>query len=366
MRLMKTPKKMELLVTNRCNLRCRYCSYYSSPAEVDGDLSTQEWLSFFEELGRCAVMEITLEGGEAFLRKDLADLINGIVRNRMRFNILTNGTLITDEIAAYIAETGRCNLIQVSIDGSDGKTHDSCRGDGNFDRSIKGIQCLLRHGVPVTVRVTIHRYNADDLENVARLLLDDIGLSGFSTNSASFLGLCRDNADDIQLSVEQRSSVMDTLLRLDQAYPGRISAQAGPLAEAKTWVDMERARKEGRPPMQGRGYLKGCGGVFSKLGVRADGMIVPCIQMGHILLGRMNEDSLVEIWKDHPELNRLRERMDIPLETFDECRECPYIPYCTGNCPALSYTLTGEENRPSPDACLRRFLSEGGRLPDVL
>lgn len=364
MRLMKTPKNVELLITDRCNLRCSYCSYFSSPAEVDKDLPTSEWLDFFEELGQCAVMQVSLEGGEALIRDDILELIDGIVRNRMRFSVLTNGTLVTEKIASHIAETNRCNIVQVSIDGSAGEIHDSCRGRGNFDRAVTGIKRLRQHGVPVTVRVTIHRYNVDDLENVASLLLDKIGLSGFSTNSASFLGLCRENAENIQLTVDQRSKVMATLLKLDRAYPGRISAQAGPLAEAWTWMEMERARREDRPPMPGRGYLKGCGGVYSKIGVRADGVLVPCVQMGHIELGRINMDSLFDIWHHHSELKRLRERMDIPLETFDECRGCPYVPYCTGNCPALSFTLTGDENRPSPDACLRRFLEEGGRLPD--
>jgi hypothetical protein len=41
------------------------------------------------------------------------------------------------------------------------------------------------------------------------------------------------------------------------------------------------------------------------------------------------------------------------------------VNYCTGNCPGLSYTLVGEVNHPSPDACLRKFLAEGGRLPDL-
>jgi hypothetical protein len=39
------------------------------------------------------------------------------------------------------------------------------------------------------------------------------------------------------------------------------------------------------------------------------------------------------------------------------------VPYCAGNCPALAYTITGKEDHPSPDACLRTFLLEGGRLP---
>jgi organic radical activating enzyme len=53
-------------------------------------------------------MNVTLQGGEPFYRKDLNELVGGIVENRMRFNILSNGTLITDEMAALLASTGRC------------------------------------------------------------------------------------------------------------------------------------------------------------------------------------------------------------------------------------------------------------------
>ena len=119
MKLMKTPKSVDLEITNRCNLRCRYCSHFSSAGDVEKDLSTEEWLQFFEELNRCAVMEVCLQGGEPFIREDFRELVEGIVRNRMRFSILSNGTLITDDMAAFLASTGRCNSVQVSIDGSE-------------------------------------------------------------------------------------------------------------------------------------------------------------------------------------------------------------------------------------------------------
>jgi SynChlorMet cassette radical SAM/SPASM protein ScmE len=176
------------------------------------------------------------------------------------------------------------------------------------------------------------------------------------------MGLCRQNAERVQLTVEERSLAMEMLLELNRRYDGRISATAGPLAEGRTWLEMEVARRERREPMPGRGFLTGCGGPMSKLAVRADGVIVPCSQMPHIELGRINRDDLREVWQHHPELKRLRERREIPLSGFSFCEGCPYIPYCTGNCPALAYTLVGEENHPSPDACLRRFLEQGGRL----
>jgi SynChlorMet cassette radical SAM/SPASM protein ScmE len=362
-RVMRTPKTVDIDITDRCNLRCRYCYFFDSPAEVK-DLPQEEWLRFFEELNRCAVTNVCLAGGEPFIREDLKEILTGIVQNRMRFNILSNGTLITDEMASFLVSTRRCDYVQVSIDGSIPITHDSFRGKGSFYKAVEGIRCLQRNNVPVAVRVTIHRKNVHDLENIAKLLLEDIGLPAFSTNSAGYLGLCQKNTDQVQLTTEDRHLAMNTLLKLIRKYGDRINAAAGPLAEARGWLEMERARREGLESLPGRGFLVGCGCTFNKLAVRADGVIVPCNMLSHIELGRINRDSLAEIWQNHPALWKIRERRSIPLDRFDFCRGCPYIHYCTGNCPALAYTLLGEVDHPSPDACLRKYLEEGGKLPD--
>jgi SynChlorMet cassette radical SAM/SPASM protein ScmE len=365
MRVMSTPKSVDLTITNRCNLRCAYCAHFSSPGDIGADLPKEEWLDFFEELSRCAVMEVTLSGGEPFFREDIKELIEGIVRNRMRFSILSNGTLITDEMAAFIASTGRCNYVQVSIDGSYAGPHDVFRNDGSFELAVAGLKRLQKHGINVSVRVTIHRHNVQDLDAIAKFLLEDLQLPGFSTNSASYSGLCRSYADEVQLTTDERSLAMETLLRLNKKYAGRIGANAGPLAEAKQWLEMERARKEGREKPQDCGCLRSCGGVFAAMGVRADGVMVPCTQMSHVELGRINRDDLGEVWRNQVDLVRLRDRRDTSLEDFEFCKGCDYIAYCRGNCPALAYTILGEDNHPSPDACLKLFLEAGGRLPII-
>jgi SynChlorMet cassette radical SAM/SPASM protein ScmE len=364
MQLMRTPKSVDISITNRCNLRCRYCYHFESAGDVAADLPAEEWLQFFEELNRCAVMEVTLAGGEPFIREDLREIIGGIVRHRMRFGILSNGTLIDDDMAAFLASTGRCNYVQVSIDGSMPVSHDAMRGQGSFAKALRGLMILQRHGVRAAVRVTIHRKNVRDLEGVAKLLLEDIGLSSFGTNSAGAMGLCRKNAEMVNLSTEERTLAMETLLRLTKKYNGRIQAMAGPLAEAKGWLEMEAARLERRPQMPNRGFLTACGCYREHLAVRADGAITPCTMLSHIELGRINRDNLAELWRGHSDLNVLRERSCIPLGQFSFCAGCPYVNYCTGNCPGLSYAIVGEVNHPSPDACLRKFLAEGGRLPD--
>lgn len=366
MKIMRTPRSVDLDITNRCNLRCRYCYHFSGPGDVDKDLSKAEWLGFFEELNHCAAMNVTLAGGEPFFREDLRELIEGIVANRMRFNILSNGTLITEDMAEFLFSTGRCDGVQVSIDGSKPKTHDACRGKGSFDRAIKGIRCLQKYRVPVQVRVTIHRYNVSDLEGIAGLLMDEIGLPGFSTNAASYMGLCKRNVEQVGLSVEDRTLAMKTLLKLNKQYDNRISAQAGPLAEAVRWTEMELARRNGKKRIPMGGCLTACGCVMDKIAVRADGTIVPCTMLSHMELGQINRDDLKQIWQNHPEMKKVRERRNIPLNDFEFCAGCEYINFCTGNCPGLAYTITGEVNHPSPDACLRRFLDDGGKLPDTI
>lgn len=365
MLLMRTPVSIEVAITGKCNLRCLYCFHFTSALDVPEDLSTEEWLEFFEELGRLAVLRLTLEGGEPFARPDLAEIIEGIVKNRLRFGILSNGTLITDEMAAFLAATGRCDLVQVSIDGSNPETHDACRGKGNFFKAVEGLEHLKRRGVPVTVRVTINRHNLEDLPEVARFLLVDLGLASFTTNSADYMGICRSQAEKIQLTAADRSRAMELLSELAERYPNRISATAGPLAEFQDWEKIIHARRDGQPPESERGHLVSCGGVYSKLGVRCDGVIVPCILMSHIELGRINRDDLQDIWLHHPELQRLRERRQIPLGDFPFCRNCEYLAYCTGGCPAVAYTRTGQDGHPNPDSCLRLFLKQGGRLPHV-
>jgi SynChlorMet cassette radical SAM/SPASM protein ScmE len=363
MNILRTPKSMDLAITGRCNLRCKYCSHFTSAGDVNFDLPKEAWLTFFEELSHCAVFDVTLQGGEPFFREDLRDLIKGIVKNRMRFTILSNGTLVTENMASFLSSTGRCDGVQVSIDGSIPVTHDSFRGRGTFHKAIIGVKYLQKHLVPVSVRVTIHKHNVRDLDAIADLLFNDIGLDTFSTNTASYMGLCRQNAEMIQLTTEERSLAMETLLKLNEKYQGRINASAGPLAEAVAWREMLEAHNQGQKQMRERGYLTGCGGPMEKLAVRADGVMVPCIQLSHIPLGRVNENNLKEVWQNHPELKRLRERCNIPLSRFKFCEDCKYVDFCTGNCPALAYLILGEENHPSPDACLKRFLEEGGRLP---
>ncbi len=364
-RWMRMPREIDVEITSRCNLRCSYCYFFSNAAVEYRDVTTDQWLAFFAELGRCGVMSVTLAGGEPFMRKDLPVLLEGITRNRMRFSLLSNGALITEDLAAFIAGTHRCNVIQISVDGSNAEVHEACRGRGSFEGALRGIRLLQKHRISVTARMTIHQANVHDIENTVHMLLDDLGLRSMSTNAAGYLGVCRQNAEAVMLTTGQRQQAMQTLLRLAGAYNGRISAMAGPLCEARLWGNMEKARLHGAPQSARGGRLTACGCPSTRMAVRADGMMIPCSMLAHMELGRINEASLLDVWQNSPALSRLRGRDAIPLSEFAFCAGCSYVPYCTGNCPGLAYTITGQVDHPSPDACLRRYLADGGRLVEA-
>jgi SynChlorMet cassette radical SAM/SPASM protein ScmE len=167
------------------------------------------------------------------------------------------------------------------------------------------------------------------------------------------------------LDAQSRERAMAALERVSARYPGRIQAAAGPLAELRMWRDM-RARAAAREPQSpSGGHLTGCGCTKNTLAVRADGSYVPCCMLPALVLGRINHDELIEVWQRSPILAAMRARSQVALAGFAFCQGCGFLDYCTGNCPALAYRLVGQVDHPSPDACLRRFLECGGRVPEA-
>ncbi len=296
------PLSLDLSLTGKCNLHCAYC-FYAQEMKSLTDLPMDEWLTFFNELKSLAIRDLSLSGGEVFIRPDLWELIDAIIECRMRYSVSTNGTLITEKTLEEF-EKGkrrrRLTSIQVSIDGSCSEVHDKSRGRGSFKKAIHGLRLLKDAGFPVTVRVTVNRYNVDDLENIARLLLDDIRIGSFGTNDAMPMGAGCDNQKTITLTPQQQVTAMKTLARLADNYEGRITATAGPLANWRSYQEMEHARATGEMSTRWQmGYLTACGCMYNKLSVHHNGIITPCNILAKMELGRINRDALTDIWKTH-------------------------------------------------------------------
>ncbi|MBD3241359.1 MAG: radical SAM protein, partial [Chitinivibrionales bacterium] len=111
------PRSVDISVTGRCNQHCRYC-FYAEQMQTRPDLPTDAWLAFFGQLGSLGVRSVCLSGGEVFARSDIWELIDAVVDNRMRYTLLTNGTLITEETVDRLSRGRyrvRLDSIQVSL-----------------------------------------------------------------------------------------------------------------------------------------------------------------------------------------------------------------------------------------------------------
>lgn len=358
------PRELDLSLTGHCNLRCRYC-FYADEMTSRSDLPTEQWLRFLEEAGALGVQRVCLSGGEVFTRRDLWTVIDGVIANRMRYSILTNGTLITETTVEKFAvgkRRLRLDSIQVSLDGSCSEVHDRSRPPASFERALRGLRLLKAHSLPVTVRVTINRHNADDLPSIARLLLEDIGLESFSTNEAEPMGTACCWADDTVLTDRQRQQAMTTLSRLAEIYPGRISATAGPLARAHMFQEIEERLQRGEAGIPGRGTLCSCGGVFDKMAVLHDGTMVPCTMLPTLTMGIIGRVSFSEAWQRHPAINVVRARSRVPLSSLPECADCEYTGFCTGGCPATVMARTGHILGRDDLSCYRAWRQQGDGL----
>jgi SynChlorMet cassette radical SAM/SPASM protein ScmE len=356
--LAAAPESVEISITGRCNLSCRYC-FYNDEMVALSDLPAERWLAFFAELGSLAVRRVTLTGGEVFTRPDLWQLVDGLIASRLRYGLLSNGTLITEEtIAAFAVGKRRLRLdaIQISIDGSTAGIHDRSRPPHSFERALHGLRLLHEAGLPVTVRVTVNRHNVDDLPAIAQLLLEDVGLPGFSTNEAEQMGTARCFGDAITLNPAERRRAMRTLTELNAHYGGRISAAAGPLALARHFGEIAEAVARGETSQPGRGTLCSCGGVFTKMAVLHDGTMVPCTLLPSLTMGTIGVQRLQDVWLHHPSINAVRRRRAIPLADLPECADCVYTGFCAGGCPAGAMARSGRLNTRDELSCYRLFI----------
>src|SRR5215472_577654 len=98
-------------LTLRCDLACRHCSSRAGRPRQN-ELTTSEALSLVADLAELGVLEVTLIGGEAYLRDDWLELVRAIRHHGMECTMVTGGRGLTGERARAAKDAG---LISVSV-----------------------------------------------------------------------------------------------------------------------------------------------------------------------------------------------------------------------------------------------------------
>ncbi len=161
-------------------MSCRHCAddVWGDPED---DMSFLELETFSNNLGH--VEEVGLGGGEPFLRKDLADICELLVRNNgVRSLGLVTNSFATDTISTEVKRIlekcpGAALNIMLSLDGF-APTHDAIRKPGAFDRTMEMARRLMSMKkeyprLSFNFNATIHSANWRELPALARLLRKD-------------------------------------------------------------------------------------------------------------------------------------------------------------------------------------------------
>jgi MoaA/NifB/PqqE/SkfB family radical SAM enzyme len=157
-------------ITCRCNLRCVMCytDCFNRPEQVRNELTTAEILRIMDELAEAGCLELALTGGEPLARSDFFDIYEHARTGGFLVTLLTNGTLITEEIADRLSALPP-HRIEISLHGVTERTFDLVtQGRGSFQRCMAAIELLCDRKLPLLLKTTAMTVNKDEVLAVKR------------------------------------------------------------------------------------------------------------------------------------------------------------------------------------------------------
>jgi len=159
-------------LTERCNLACRMCYVCQSSndaARRAKELSTGEWLDLSRQAVDNGMVFLLLTGGEVLLRPDFFELYTPLTRMGLILTLFTNGTLVTDTLAARLAEAPPSRT-EITLYGATAATYEAVTGvAGSYARCCAGIEALVRRRVPLGLKTTVTRQNVDELDAMRQM-----------------------------------------------------------------------------------------------------------------------------------------------------------------------------------------------------
>ena len=158
--------------TRVCNLSCVHCRASARKEDYPDELSTEECLSLIDNVASFSSPVIILTGGEPLMRDDIFELAKHGTDKGLRMVMATNGTLMTEDIARKMLESG-IKRVSISLDGSTKAIHDKFRRvEGAFEKSLKGIEYAKNVGLDFQINTTITGDNLSELEPIFNLAIE--------------------------------------------------------------------------------------------------------------------------------------------------------------------------------------------------
>jgi Y-X(10)_GDL-associated radical SAM protein len=313
-------------ITLACDLKCLHCGSRAGHRRPS-ELNTGECIEVVEALARLGTREITLIGGEAYLRKDWTEIIRAIRAHGIYCATQTGGRNLTPQRLADAVAAG-LNGVGVSLDGL-APLHDKLRGvPGSFVQALDTLKRAREAGLNISVNTQIGAELMDTIIGV--------GAEQWQIQITVAMGNAVDHPE-LLLQPYRILELMPLLARLYQegAERGLLMVVGNNIGYFGPYEHIWRGFGDERV------HWTGCSAGQSVLALEADGTVKGCPSLATVGFagGNVRDLSLERIWKTSKEIHFGRLRSVDDLWGF--CRTCYYAEVCRGGCTWTSHSLLG-------------------------
>lgn len=324
------PAKVQLDLTNACNLDCAYCYNKASAFLESREMSDDEVAAVVSKIaGELDPVVVTFSGGEPLLRRELLlRSLRALKRHDIAVWLNTNGLRIDRRTAAELRDGG-IDRVSINIESLAPGIHDSLRGrKGSLDRAARALDLLSAAigAERISISCVVTRANMPMLSELARFVRD----RGFHE------------------------------LHLLDMIPTH-TAEASLVPDAADWrafyetFDEIRAAGARVNPNHALLFLRGfdrefvfpfCMAGRLKMVICANGDIVPCnyFKSAQSVCGNALRDNLLAVWTESETMRAFRHSLD----GYQRCSGCAHLTKCAGGCKALSNAMCGTPFTPDP------------------
>src|SRR5437660_4117646 len=175
----RTPVEVSLEVTRRCPLECQHCYNNLPMGDMDArsrEMTTEEHFRVLDELVEMGCFWLLYTGGEIFARKDFLEIYTYAKKKGFLITLFTNGTLITEEIADYLAEWPPF-AIEITLYGRTRETYEALTAvPGSYDRCLRGIRLLQERGLPLKLKTVATSVNKHEVLAMKHFAEEELGV----------------------------------------------------------------------------------------------------------------------------------------------------------------------------------------------
>ena len=325
-------------LTLRCDQACAHCGSRAGPnTPRPNELDTAEMLEVADALPELGTREVTLIGGEAYLRGDIYTLIEHLSSRGVRVTMQSGGRGLSLARLGRLRDAGLA-AIGISVDGTQA-VHDELRANpGSHAAALQAIANGKTLGMVVTSNTQVNRLNMVELPAIAREL-EQAGATVWRAHLTVPMGRAADRPEWI-VQPYMILDILDSLAALQAEAKAEGRDFRITLGNNLGYYGPHESELRARPEAEDRYYM-GCQAGRYSLGIESDGLVKACpsLPTGPYEAGNVRDMSLADIWNHSARMRFSRDRTRDEL--WGHCATCYYADLCRAGCSFTTHTTFG-------------------------